>query len=281
MPKTFQHLSKSAINTMLPDNLQLKDKKYSGGFYSTKGGELIGCTESKYYEREDEYFYSLFIDLFEKYEVKNACLVVYNKGVFLLPLELLLELREVTHSKPYKNKGLRYNFHIVEKDNSFTLCKAKNGYTKDLTEYFIPYEAHCIEELYDIDYDQILQDAIKYQDSEQQYTITNDAKRRIESKKQKERIAILENHTCQICGFNQSYINESGNKKWIIEVDHIIEKSKGGGETINNLMVLCPNCHAKKTYGIIKVDKNYRVFENNVEIQIRDNHLKLTQTALK
>lgn len=39
-------------------------------------------------------------------------------------------------------------------------------------------------------------------------------------------------------------------------------------------MVLCPNCHAKKTYGIITVDKNYRVFENNKEIPISDHHLK-------
>ena len=273
MPKKFQHLSKSAINTMLPYHLRLKEKKYRGGIYMTEGKELIGHTESKYYD-DNELFYSLFIDLLEKYEVNNVCLSVFNKGILLLPLTLLSELKEVTHSKLYKN-DLRYNLHIIEENYNFTLCKAKNGYTKELTNYFIPYEDVYIKELYNSEHNKILQDAIDYKDSEQQYNIANNVKQRIESKKQKERIAILENHTCQICGFNQSYINESGNKKWIIEVDHIIEKSKGGGETIDNLMVLCPNCHAKKTYGIIKVDEDYRVFENNKEIQIKDHHLKM------
>lgn len=48
MPKTFQYLSKSAINTMLPDNLQLKDKKYSGGIYSTdnKQGKSEGGSKT-------------------------------------------------------------------------------------------------------------------------------------------------------------------------------------------------------------------------------------------
>lgn len=274
MPKTFQHLSKTVINTILPNNLRIKGKKYSGNIYSTENGELIGYTESKYYNEGNELWYSLFIDLLEEYKVQYACLTVFNKGILLLPLSLLSEIKEVTHSKLYKNK-LRYNLHIIEEGNKFTLCKAKDGYTKDLTNYFIPYEDNILEELYNSDYNKILQDAIEYKDSEQQYNIANNVKQRIESKKQKERIAILENHTCQICGFYQSYINESGKKKWIIEVDHIIEKSKGGGETIDNLMVLCPNCHAKKTYGIIKVDKDYRVFENNKEIQIRDYHLKM------
>lgn len=273
MPKTFQYLSKSAINSLLPHNLRIKEKKYSGNVYSTEDGELIGYTESKYYEC-NELFYSLFIDLLEEYKVNSVCLTIFNKGILLLPLSIVSELKAHTHSKPYKNLGLRYNLHIIEENYNFILCKAIEGYTKDLTEYFIPFEGDWVEELYNTDYNKILQDALIYQDSEQQYTTANNTKRRIESKKQKERIAILENHTCQICGFNQSYINESGNKKWIIEVDHIIEKSKGGGETIDNLMVLCPNCHAKKTYGIIKVDKDYRVFENNKEIPISDHHLK-------
>ena len=50
MPKKFQHLSKSAINTMLPYHLRLKEKKYRGGIYMTEGKELIVHTESKYYD---------------------------------------------------------------------------------------------------------------------------------------------------------------------------------------------------------------------------------------
>ena len=92
--------------------------------------------------------------------------------------------------------------------------------------------------------------------------------------------AILENHTCQICGFHQAYNNTMGKKRWIIEVDHIIEKAQGGGESINNLLVLCPNCHAKKTYGIIKIDENLNVFENGEKIEISNNHIKMNNNII-
>jgi len=37
---------------------------------------------------------------------------------------------------------------------------------------------------------------------------------------------------------------------------------------------LCPNCHEKKTKGVIKVDFERKlVTENNQPIKIRDNHL--------
>lgn len=130
------------------------------------------------------------------------------------------------------------------------------------------------EETENVDIDKIYKEAKNFKDFETQYALSDNAKKRIESKKQKERIAILENHTCQVCGFRQPYINSNGKKRYIIEVDHIIEKSKGGGECIENLLVLCPNCHAKKTYGIITIDSNFRVYENGKEIKIRDNHLK-------
>lgn len=41
---------------------------------------------------------------------------------------------------------------------------------------------------------------------------------------------------CSICGWD----------KTTCDVDHIVEKSKGGLNTINNGKVLCPNCHAIK-----------------------------------
>lgn len=135
-------------------------------------------------------------------------------------------------------------------------------------------EDFIYEETDNIDIDKIYKDAKNFKDFETQYALSDNIKRRIESKKQKERIAILENHTCQVCGFRQPYINSNGKKRYIIEVDHIIEKSKGGGECMENLLVLCPNCHAKKTYGIITIDNNFRVYENGKETKIRDNHLK-------
>ena len=64
-------------------------------------------------------------------------------------------------------------------------------------------------------------------------------------------------------------------KAWIIHVDHIIEKSDKGSENLKNLWVLCPNCHAKKTCGVITIDlMTKRVSEGGREVKLlKDNHL--------
>ena len=38
---------------------------------------------------------------------------------------------------------------------------------------------------------------------------------------------------CELCGYGL-----------IVESHHILPKNKGGLHEVNNLMVLCPNCHA-------------------------------------
>lgn len=97
---------------------------------------------------------------------------------------------------------------------------------------------------------------------------------RKDNETQKRRIAHLENHTCQVCGFYCEYVKKNGQKGWIIDVDHIIEKQEQGNEKIDNLWVLCPNCHRKKTNGIINIDKeNKYVTVNEEVVVIRDNHL--------
>lgn len=98
---------------------------------------------------------------------------------------------------------------------------------------------------------------------------------RRENREQKRRIAAIENYTCQICGFRYEFTDSSGTQRWICDVDHIIEKSDGGTEDIQNLLVLCPNCHAKKTRGAILVDsQTLRFYENGEERElIRDHHL--------
>ena len=70
------------------------------------------------------------------------------------------------------------------------------------------------------------------------------------------------------------WTNSKGKQVYRIDIDHIIEKSDGGGEELSNLWALCPNCHVKKTLGVIKVDlKNKKVTDNGEEIDILDNHL--------
>jgi 5-methylcytosine-specific restriction endonuclease McrA len=105
--------------------------------------------------------------------------------------------------------------------------------------------------------------------------IVGPRKMRKESQVQKRRIAALEDYTCQVCGFRYEYVRENGKKAWIIHVDHIVEKADNGSEYMRNLWVLCPNCHAKKTYGIIKMDlRTRRIVEGDREIKLfKDGHL--------
>lgn len=87
-------------------------------------------------------------------------------------------------------------------------------------------------------------------------------------------MAKIEEYTCQVCGFYTEYLKSNGKRGWIIEVDHIIEKSKEDSEDLNNLWVLCPNRHAKKTYGVITIDVEKKfVTEKGELISITDNHL--------
>ena len=97
---------------------------------------------------------------------------------------------------------------------------------------------------------------------------------RKENHTQKRRVAALEDYTCQVCGFKKEYRTAKGEIRWIIHIDHITPKSDGGNENLNNLWVLCPNCHAKKTYGIIEINlRKKAAYENGEEITIRDSHL--------
>jgi len=57
-------------------------------------------------------------------------------------------------------------------------------------------------------------------------------------------------------------------------VDHIIEKSDGGDESLNNLWVLCPNCHVEKTRGVITIDLEKGVVKKREKtIDINNKHL--------
>jgi predicted restriction endonuclease len=111
--------------------------------------------------------------------------------------------------------------------------------------------------------------------AESHYISQSPRKVRRESQVQKRRVAALENYTCQLCGFQCEYLKGNGKKAWIIQVDHIVEKAIKGAEKLTNLWVLCPNCHAKKTYGVITIDFDARrITEGNREIRLlTDNHL--------
>lgn len=121
-----------------------------------------------------------------------------------------------------------------------------------------------------------LKELITYNSIGSPYKITNTPKKiRVESKRQKKLIAKIENYTCQLCGWSLECKNSKGKIVHRIDIDHIVEKSVGGTEESSNLWALCPNCHVKKTVGVIIIDlAKKRITENGKEIRLlSDNHL--------
>ena len=123
--------------------------------------------------------------------------------------------------------------------------------------------------------DEVLDAARSYRGGTVGYSVKIGKTRvRKENQAQKRRVAKIENYTCQVCRFYYEYKKANGKSGWIIHVDHIIEKSDGGDENLKNLWVLCPNCHAKKTYGAITINLDEKkVYENGSVVEIQDDHL--------
>jgi 5-methylcytosine-specific restriction endonuclease McrA len=124
--------------------------------------------------------------------------------------------------------------------------------------------------------DEIRRAAETYKPSGEGYTEKEGVFRvRKDNETQKRRIARIENYSCQICGFTCEYRKSNGAQGWIIEVDHIVDKHNGGDERMNNLWVLCPNCHAKKTRGVLSIDMaNRKINVNGHEAPLHhDKHL--------
>jgi HNH endonuclease len=132
------------------------------------------------------------------------------------------------------------------------------------------------EKIENIDKSKILEEAKLYTNQGEGYVVAfTPRKVRVENKNQKLRVAKLEDYKCQLCGWSLEWTNTSGKKLFRIDIDHIIEKAKGGTEELGNLWALCPNCHAKKTLGVIKIDlAAKKVFENGKEVVLNhDYHL--------
>jgi predicted HNH restriction endonuclease len=69
-------------------------------------------------------------------------------------------------------------------------------------------------------------------------------------------------YKCQFC----STQIQKANGKYYIEACHIIAKSEGGKDRLDNILILCPNCHKLFDYGCKEKEKhtkdNYSVFLN-------------------
>lgn len=122
-----------------------------------------------------------------------------------------------------------------------------------------------------------LKELTAYNNIGNSHKITNTPRKvRIESKRQKKLIARIENFTCQLCGWSLECKNSKGKIIHRIDIDHIVEKSDGGTEELWNLWALCPNCHVKKTVGVIIIDlTKKRITENGKAVKLlSDNHLR-------
>jgi len=56
------------------------------------------------------------------------------------------------------------------------------------------------------------------------------------------------NGKCEGCGADAPFIRKSDNTPYL-EVHHIRQLAKGGEDTVENAIALCPNCHREKHFG--------------------------------
>lgn len=60
---------------------------------------------------------------------------------------------------------------------------------------------------------------------------------------------------CELCDYNM-----------IVDTHHIVPKYQGGPHEIENLMIICPNCHALITRGYIKLNKREDISKIRMEV---------------
>lgn len=238
-------------------------------YQSPKG--VVIFRESKVYQYENVLWTAVNKDVLD--DVSYLCLTAGYLGVLMIPASVLVQYFDNNSISTLKNG--RKNIRIRIEGERFILYDADSPEI-DLSSYFISSENDdsICDLIQSASIEEIWKKAEQFVDYEEQYREGFGIKLRRESKMQKERISRIEEYTCQICGFHQAYVNKNGKQRFIIQVDHIVEKSQGGGECLNNLLVLCPNCHAKKTYGIIKINPDYTIEENGERKHLKyDRHL--------
>ena len=274
MYNSGNYLDINEIERLLSDSfLPLKKIDRRSVYKAGKDGLLAIVNSRIFSEPTGDYLWSgVFLDYLNSLKVNWVCHTVGKVGILLIPSEVLIRYAEYANYR--LNDGERRYFIRIRIEGDKYLLYSK-GYELDISEYFIPSDDDSyIDVINEQNRDKIMSAARSFNDFEEQYVMAHSHKVRHESRCQKERIATLENHTCQICGFYQQYTNSAGKQRWIIEVDHILPKSEGGGETIENLLVLCPNCHAKKTAGVIEVNSDCSYTEDGVKKSLLiDNHL--------
>ena len=85
----------------------------------------------------------------------------------------------------------------------------------------------------------------------------------------KQAVLSRDNYTCQNCG----------EKTGKLEVHHILFRSKGGSNRMDNLVVLCQDCHKKIHTGKLKLNKKVKSFKHATHMNImRKKLLEILKT---
>lgn len=185
--------------------------------------------------------------------------------------------------KDYGQKVLNNAVHALEKHIEYYENKQNNKYKmysmrKIYKEYSILVKSSPDEiEQQDIIRDilknktskhEILNELLNQKENEQEKIVYN-GKAYKRDNKTIAQIKILRDFQCQICG--KSILKKDGSK--YIEAAHIQPKYLEGAETLNNILILCPNHHKEFDFGnrVIKEHNNsFILFTlNNREYYIR------------
>lgn len=247
--------------------------------YTLNDGSHAIIKFSKYFPGNNAYWYGITpgqISLFEQYPVEFYFFITGYMGVLKIPTQLLQTYLKTCNTSIKKDKPneIRHYHVMIQYDTGRVFFR--NG--PEITEYlFCDNDSDSVmeSELQEKPLHNILKEVQNFVELPDTFVLVEGEKKiRRESRAQKYRIARIENFTCQVCGFRESYIDGQGKTKYIYEVDHIKNKALGYGESIDNLWVLCPNCHEKKTRGIIVIDVEKRqITERGKPIIISDSHL--------
>lgn len=252
--------------------------------YVLNNNERVVLKESKYYIDRNYYWYGItpnLIDDLNNLKINFMVFVLGFDAILKIPNQWIVE-HISTLGPSFKPDGSIKHYHVMIRvdDLKATILRTDGNYdvsdflviSNDLTETEIENIEIKVSEQSKND---VLRYAKEYKDSGVHHVSKTVTKReRIESHTQKSRIKKLEDYTCQICSFKESYFNVKRKELFIIEADHILEKTNGGGETIDNIIILCPNCHEKKTRGIITIDiKKGQIYERGKPLVVRNNHL--------
>lgn len=255
--------------------------------YKTFDGKIIVTKQSVYHIKKKYYWYGItpnFINSSYLYNISHIALFLEKNSYLLLPISILLDYLNRTNVTHHKNGSIRH-YHVFVKEINHQKYLIYTAGKMDVTEFDVKISRSIdsdfdllIDRFKDESYESLLEKAKKYVSPSVSHKNVDFAKIRVESSYQKEIIKRIENYTCQVCQTKLEYKDNNGKIRYICHADHILDKSKMGDENIDNIWILCPNCHALKTYGVIKIDsKNKKVTLNGKEIVCRNKHLSFLE----